>query len=1085
MATVYRAFDPRFKREVAIKLLPRQFLHDPTFRTRFEREAQTIAALEHPAIVPVYDFGEDDELPYLVMRLMTGGTLAERLHMGAMPLAQIAPILAWLAPALDEAHRHSIIHRDLKPSNILFDQWEKPYLSDFGIVKLAEGSEGTLTSTSTALGTPAYMSPEQVLGEGKLDSRSDIYAFGVILFEMLTGKKPYVADTPMGQALKHVTDTIPHIHKFKPDLPPECQVIVAKAMAKDRDKRYQTAVELAAALLDLAGITPSSGVMVWSEVKTPSTPLPVMPPIEVDNPDVATSSLILHEETSSLPVVSDPVAEAMANLPTALETGLFESPQAQSQPDQAPTQVRVKMPTPQPTSQTPPIGRGVKPVAILPPDPALVNTPLTQVAAAAPTVTPTRSRRLPASGIVGVVVLLVFIVAAAILLRNNGDNTITPTQSAVLQPPPTLRFTLEPASTATGGTTAALDTSTPELITTPTLRPLIELPTTPIAAANAAQVRQIVLWGQGIPNEVAFSPEGDRIAVATTWGLYVYAISDGQIQSDPLLAIDPATVINTLAYSPNGAFIATGDTDRQVILWDATTGEQKQVLQGHENWIRSVAFSPDGAYLASGSSDTAVRLWTLSDGVAVDNIELLGFDTTVWAVAFSPDSQTLAVGLNDNRFQLIDITNLDNRRTFEGHSGRVFALTFSADGSQLASASADGTARLWDVTTGETLTTFEGHVGWLRGVAFAPDGQSLVTASYDSTARLWNVADGTTKTTLFGHLGLVVHVAFSPVGDLIATASADGSVRLWQGGDGAALGILPDGTGRVLAVAVDNNGEFAAAGTYDGSVRVWRLATGERVHLLTGHQNWVRNVAFSPDGAFLASGSDDRTVRIWTVATGELYAQLTGHSSRIRSVSFSEDGGRVFVGTGDGSAWVWTLGAGEPTGAEVLSVQPESALSITFSPDGSLIATGTETGQVRLWRASDGSLVYDLIDHTDRVNALAFSPDGAFLVSGAADGKVNVWRLSDGQLQGNWQPIAEGVIFTGLGFAPDGQILLAGTETGDIYWLNPATNEVWQVREEHSDQVRSFAFTPAQTVLLSASDDGTIILWGIGDGDQE
>lgn len=1055
MATVYRAFDPRFKRDVAIKLLPRQFLHDPTFRTRFEREAQTIAALEHPAIVPVYDFGEDDELPYLVMRLMTGGTLAERLHMGAMPLAQIAPILAWLAPALDEAHRHNIIHRDLKPSNILFDQWEKPHLSDFGIVKLVEGSEGTLTSTSTALGTPAYMSPEQVLGEGKLDSRSDIYAFGVILFEMLTGKKPYVADTPMGQALKHVTDTIPHIHKFKPDLPPECQVIVAKAMAKDRDKRYQTAVELAAALLDLAGITPSSGVMVWSEVKTPATPLPAITPLSDYNPDEATSSLILESEQPAVIRDQSPVTSQQSpNL------SISQSPPASSAP-------------------TLRIGRGVKPVAILPPDPARANTPLPQVAAATPPITPPRSRRIPTWSMVGVVVLLVLIVAAALLLRNNGDDTGTPTQSAVLQPPPTLRFTLEPASTVTGDTASEPDTPTPEPVATPTLRPLIELPTTAITAANAAQVRQVTLWGQGIPNEVAFSPDGDRIAVATTWGLYVYAINAGQVQPDALLAIDPETVINTLAYSPDGALIATGDTDRQVILWDAVTGEQKQVLQDHENWIRSVAFSPDGMYLVSGSSDAAVRLWPIRDGVAVDTVELVGFEVTVWAVTFSPDSQTLAVGLNDNRIQLIEVANPDNRRTLQGHSGRVFALTFSADGSRLASASADGTARLWDVMTGETLTTFEGHVGWLRGVAFAPDGESLVTASYDSTARLWNVADGATTTTLFGHLGLVVHVAFSPVGDLIATASADGSVRLWQGGDGAALGILPDGTGRVLAVAVDDEGEYAAAGTYDGSVRVWRLATGERVHLLTGHQNWVRGVAFSPDGAFLASGSDDRTVRIWIVETGELYAQLTGHSSRIRSVAFAADSGRVFVGTGDGSAWVWTLGAGEPTGVEVLPAQPESALSITFSPDGALIATGTEAGQVRVWRASDGSLVYDLIDHTDRVNALAFSPDGAFLVSGAADGKVNLWRLSDGQLQSNWQPITEGVVFTGLGFTPDGQILLAGAETGDIYWLNPATNEVWQVREEHSDQVRGFAFTPAQTVLLSASDDGTIILWGL------
>jgi WD40 repeat protein len=1060
MATVFRAVDPRFKRDVAIKVLPRQFLHDPTFRARFEREAQTIAALEHPAIVPVYDFGEDDEQPYLVMRLMSGGTLAERLHMGPLPLARIATLLGWLAPALDEAHRQGIIHRDLKPSNILFDQWDKPYLSDFGIVKLVEGSGGTLTDTSTALGTPAYMSPEQVLGEGKLDSRSDIYAFGVILFEMLTGKKPYVADTPMGQALKHVTDTIPHVQKFNPSLPPECQVIIARAMAKDRAKRYQTATELAAAILPIAGITPSSELLYWSEVKTP-TPTPVD-----YAPDEATASVSGSESQVSS---------------SESEVSSFKSQVSSDQSPVSSLSVSQSPPPPTPASEpTRIIGRGVKPVAILPPDPARVNTPTPRFAAAPATTASTPSRRLPTWALLGGGLLLVLIIAGLLFLREaDTDAETTPTQSAALLPPPTLRFTLEPGTTPTLNSTPSVSTPTDEPRVTPTSRPRITLPTTPISLANVAQVNEITYWGQGIPNEVAFSPQGDRLALATTAGLFVYAIEAGQVQSEPLLAIDPQTVINTLAYSPDGTLIATGDTDRTVQLWDAATGERLQVLEGHENWIRTVAFSPDGTTLASGSSDTAVRLWPINNGVAGESQELLGFNTTVWGVAFAPDNQTLAVALNDNTIQLLEVANPDNRRTFEGHTGRVFAVTFSADGSRLASASADGVARLWDVASGETLTLFEGHVGWLRSVSLTPDGERLVTASYDSTARLWNVADGTTTATLFGHLGLVVHSAISPDGNLIATVSADGSVRLWQGDDGTALGILADGTGRVLAMAVDGTGEFAAAGTYDGSVRLWRIETGEPVHFLTGHQNWVRAVAFSPDGALLASGSDDRTVRLWTVETGELYAQLTGHTSRIRWLSFSPTGDRLFVGTGDGSAWVWRLGAGEPTGVEVLPAQPESALTIAFSPDGSLIATGTELGQVRLWRASDGGLVHDLPGHAEPVNALSFSPDGTLLVSASTDGTARLWQISDGQTRTVWSAPGELIPLTGLIFAAEGQMLVLGSEQGHIWWVDIGSNQTLQTQQEHSDLVRGLAFTPTRNLLFSGSDDGTVVLWGI------
>ena len=158
MATVYRAHDPHFKRDVAIKVPPREFLHDPTFHARFECEAQTITSLEHAAIVPVYDAGEDKGQPYLVMRFMSGGSLADRLNQGYLSLAEAARVTARISSVLDRAHRQGIIHRDLKPSNILFDQEGEAYLSDFGIAKLAEAT-AQLTG-SGIVGTPAYMAPE-------------------------------------------------------------------------------------------------------------------------------------------------------------------------------------------------------------------------------------------------------------------------------------------------------------------------------------------------------------------------------------------------------------------------------------------------------------------------------------------------------------------------------------------------------------------------------------------------------------------------------------------------------------------------------------------------------------------------------------------------------------------------------------------------------------------------------------------------------------------------------------------------------------------------------------------------------------
>ena len=226
MATVYHAYDPRFEREVALKVLPSEMLHDPQFRTRFEREAKTIAMLEHPAIVPVYDFGEEDGQPFFVMRYMTGGSLSDRMKNGAMSIQEVAHLFGRLAPALDEAHAKGIIHRDLKPGNILFDLYGDPYVSDFGIAKMA--SSQTNVTGSAIVGTPAYMSPEQAQGEG-IDGRSDIYGLGVIIFELLTGQQPYHGDTPMSVVVKHITEPVPHILDVKTDLPPAIESVIEKA----------------------------------------------------------------------------------------------------------------------------------------------------------------------------------------------------------------------------------------------------------------------------------------------------------------------------------------------------------------------------------------------------------------------------------------------------------------------------------------------------------------------------------------------------------------------------------------------------------------------------------------------------------------------------------------------------------------------------------------------------------------------------------------------------------------------------------------------------------------------------------------
>jgi serine/threonine-protein kinase len=243
MATVYRGYDPRFEREVAIKFLPPELIHsDPQFRVRFEREAKIIAQLEHPSIVPVYDVGEENGQPYFVMRYMSGGSLSERIKAGIFSIQDAVKILEQIAPGMDEAHSKGIVHRDLKPGNILFTNRGVALISDFGIAKFTQGEAGNMTG-SAIIGTPAYMAPEQAAGEA-VDGRTDIYALGVILYEMVTGKQPYKADTPLAVAIKHMTEPVPHILEANPSLPVWMEKVISTAMAKHREDRFSTAVEM-------------------------------------------------------------------------------------------------------------------------------------------------------------------------------------------------------------------------------------------------------------------------------------------------------------------------------------------------------------------------------------------------------------------------------------------------------------------------------------------------------------------------------------------------------------------------------------------------------------------------------------------------------------------------------------------------------------------------------------------------------------------------------------------------------------------------------------------------------------------------
>ncbi len=246
MATVFKAYHAALDRYVAIKVLHPAFKQDPNFLSRFQREARIVAKLEHPHIVPVYDFSEASGQPYLVMRFIEGETLKARLASRALTLAEVQAVIKPVSEALAYAHGQGVLHRDVKPSNILLTPDGGVFLADFGLARIAQAGESTLSQDSL-LGTPQYISPEQAQGLSDLDARTDVYSLGVVVYELLVGRVPYQADTPYAVIHDHIYAPLPLPRSIKPDFPEPIERVLLKALTKDRADRYASVTEFYAA----------------------------------------------------------------------------------------------------------------------------------------------------------------------------------------------------------------------------------------------------------------------------------------------------------------------------------------------------------------------------------------------------------------------------------------------------------------------------------------------------------------------------------------------------------------------------------------------------------------------------------------------------------------------------------------------------------------------------------------------------------------------------------------------------------------------------------------------------------------------
>ncbi|MEH2240028.1 NB-ARC domain-containing protein [Nostoc sp.] len=575
-------------------------------------------------------------------------------------------------------------------------------------------------------------------------------------------------------------------------------------------------------------------------------------------------------------------------------------------------------------------------------------------------------------------------------------------------------------------------------------------------------------------SSVAFSPNGKLLATGDADGkTYLWQVDDGKLLFS---CTGHSSWVKSVAFSPDGQTLASGSDDQTVKLWDVHNGNCLKTLHGHSNWVRSVAFSPDGQTLASGSEDQTVKLWDVNTGKCLKTLQ--GNTNRVRSVAFSPDGQTLASGSEKQTIKLWDIRNGECLKILQGHSSWVRSVAFSPDGQILASGSDDQTVKLWDVGNGKCLKTLQGHTNRVWSVAFSPDGQILASGGDDPTVKLWDVRNGKCLKNLQGHSNRVKSVAFSPDGQTLASGSENQTVKLWDVHNYKCLKTLQGHTNRIRSVAFSPDGQTLASGSEKQTVKLWDVRNDKFLRILQGHNSWVRSIAFSPDGQILASGSEKQTIKLWDVHTGQCLKRLQEHTNRIRSVAFSPDGEILASGSDDQTVKLWDVHTGKCL--QTLQGHTSWVRSVAFSPDGQILASGSENQKVRLWDIYTGECIKILEGHSNRIRSVTFSPDGQTLASGSDDQTVKLWDVDMGKCLTTLQEHTNRV--WSVAFSPDGQILASASEDQTV--------KLWDVHNgkclktlQGANWVKSVAFSPDGQTLICGSQDETIKLWDVMTGD--
>ncbi|MGO4885812.1 MAG: protein kinase domain-containing protein [Bryobacteraceae bacterium] len=1093
MGLVYLAEQEQpIARQAAVKII-KLGMDTRAVLARFQSEQQALALMEHPNIARVYEAGSSaNGRPYFVMEYVQGVPITEYCDQRRLGTRQRLELFLQVASGAQHAHQKGVVHRDLKPSNILVmerDGIAVPKIIDFGLAKATERTyteETLFTEAGVLIGTPEYMSPEQASPGGPdVDTRTDIYSLGVLLYELLVGTVPFDSkqlrragyeeirrvireDEPQTPAARldslgpgaanvasvRATDAGGLRRQVRGDL----DWITMTAMAKDRDRRYASASEFAADIArhlrdePVMASPPSAAYRLRKFMrKNRGLVLAVAAVFAALVLGMGASTVLYFRAERQRLEAQAQRAEAERQRSAAEQ----ERAEAHRQGTQAERQrvlaEQARLTADEQRKQAELQHAEAERQRVVAEQQSAEARRRGAEAAAAESAAEKQRAAAEQAGRLAVEQshaadqqraaaerqrlvaqrqgYAANLIAADLHIRSNE---IAEARRRLFLCPPALRgwewrYLLWKSDTS-----------------------LVTLP----GHSTSARAKPALGFSQDSARLFRASADG-----MDWWSVQGFKPLAGHREFGQALAADRF-----------GARIVSTSADG-LRVWDAASGKVLTSFAGQPSEATCAAFGPHGGRVVSGAHDGSIDIWNAVSGQAIAKLD--GHRGGVWAVDFSSDGERIVSGGEDRMVRIWDAAAGHAMYGIAGHAGAVLAVAFSPDRRIIVSGSADKTARIWDAATGRPLHTLTGHQCGVQGVAISPDAATIATASC-TTLRLWDTESGKLMATLPAEWrSEIAAISFSPDGARLAAVSMAGEVKVWNapayGG-----GILKRAGSDVDRTAVSRDGaRVALHNARKHSLEVWDAR--QRKTAWTLHEIDLTALAFSPDGSRLAAGLTGCTIRMWTANTGQPAGSPGRLGAAAIAMNFTPDGSRLVLGSSDRGVSVWDVATMKRT---FTAAWGDSIRAVAASPDGAQMAAGTGDRTLvigEIARAGD-PLRLKLPPGPGAIVAAAYSPDGK-RIAGAAEGSgdMGVWDTKSGQLLAVLQGHTAAV--DALAFSPDGNRLVSGSRDKTVRVWDAVTYEPLLVMGDRDETIVWLTFQPDGARIYTVSAEGTVRIW--------